>query len=199
MDYSNEFLAGLLGGTYVITMVMSSLVGLVFMLLQAFAIMTIAKNHTRGARWIAFIPFAGTYLFGQIVDDISDKNGKRTNYRISLLVLQIIISVGIFPLIFTFFAAIGSYAAMGISDAAAGMMLFYVLGMLVLSALSIVYAIFTFIGLYRIYKTYSPNLAVLLLVLSIFIPFAQPIALFVIKNNNPQVYNYMPNRMNNNM
>jgi hypothetical protein len=54
--------------------------------------------------------------------------------------------------------------------------------------LSIVYCVYFFIALYRLYKLYKPDSATLYLVLSIIFEITMPFFIFSIRDNTPQEY-----------
>lgn len=171
------------------------LASIVVYVLQSIGLMTIAKNRGIKKPWLAWIPYASTYLLGKVSDDINLRQGKQTSHRKLLLGLLIAIEaigvvVGIVAFIVGFFA--GMNAAYTYNDEmtlVGGLMAVLIVSILFLLAiivLAIVYTVFYYIALYNILKTYSPNYAVLILVLTllVFSPLAS-IFLFVIRNKQP--------------
>ena len=142
-----------LGGFLIVIL----LIGLLAYILFALGLSRIAKLRGLDNSFLAWIPVAQSYLLGQVADDICSRQGKQTNYRTILLVLNIVsIAGGLIPII-------GSLAAFGCS---------------------IAYVVFQAIALYAIYKDYSPDNAVIMLVTSIIFTISW-IFLFAIRNKQP--------------
>ena len=175
-----------------------AIIGLLFYILRAVGLMGIAKRRGFPNSWLAWIPFANAYLFGKVADDISYRNGQIKAFRKILLSLEIAVSVGtaislavmMKPLMEILSAMItyrGQAWSLYYPQTQVDSMLFTIgagaMIMMLVSVVAMVYVVFHYIALYRIYKEYSPNEAVIFLVLSILLSgIFEPISLLIIKN-----------------
>lgn len=140
--------------------------------------------------WLAFIPVANTYNLGKLAERYDD--GKPTVKKYSKILLGlniatacsgIVLGVGeIFLIISTIgLEASGSYYG----GAALGGLMLFMLAALLCFALAIVAAVFNYIALYRVYRIFAPDNAMLFLVLSIFVSISYPILMLVLSAKDP--------------
>lgn len=159
--------------------------------------------------WTAWVPLCNHYALGAIADHQTTRNeGRDKHYRQKLLIWAIVF-IAIFVLFFVSFILIMTlgvsedfYSSPSISAVEAvrpeAMSLVFLL-MIPLYAAEIVFMVYYYIVLHKIYKLFSPNNAVGLTVLSIFVSVAAPIVLFVLSGNFPVYehndmdgYDFMP-------
>ncbi len=157
---------------------------------------TISKNRGYNKPWLAWIPIASSYLMGAVADDIGRRKGKATNWRIWLLVLNLLAllaSIVILPVMFAslssvmpgqgFFRNFNSnnfYSVPPRSD----------ISIIVLTQLlsvganliSLAVAVIHYIALYKIFQDYAPQNTVVFLVVSILIGIAEPFIVFSLRN-----------------
>lgn len=171
-----------------------ALFGLAIYILNAVAFYAIAKNRGYNRPWLAWIPVACDYLKGAVADDINYRNGKSTKLRVWLLLASIVAKVGVsaygvFQMVYSIsmmrniFGSIGNmngYAQF--LNQSAELSLILSLVSLVISALTIGYAVVYYIAMYRVYIDYVPNNAVLFLVLSILFNIVEPFLVLSIRN-----------------
>lgn len=138
-------------------LIVALLIALVAYILFALGLSRMAKLRGLDNTFLAWIPVANAYLLGKVADDVNRYLGKQTNYRTILLVLSIISFAG------GFIPVVGALASFGCGIA-----------MIVVQA----------IALYAIYKDYSPDNAVIMLVTSIIFSISF-IFLFAIRNKRP--------------
>lgn len=141
--------------------------------------------------WLAFIPVVNVYNLGKIAERYDD--GKPTVKKYSKILLGlniatacsgIVMGVGeIFLIIFT--ERLSSADDMYFGGAAIGGLLLFMLAALLCCALAIVAAVFNYIALYRVYRIFAPDNAVLFLVLSIFVSISYPILMLVLSAKDP--------------
>ena len=91
LDYSYHYsysgmdgLAAMLG-VLIVLFVIAAAVGLLFYILRSIGLMTLANNRGLRNPWLAWIPVVGVYTLGAIVDDISEKEGGKSNFRYLML------------------------------------------------------------------------------------------------------------------
>lgn len=197
--------AGIVFVIYFAIIGVSLLMGLAVYILNSIGLMTIAKNRGITHPWMAWIPYASVYLFGKLSDDINFCKGKRTNHRKLLLGMLIGFEASFFvgylmvllpPLLAGLVQAgndISYYAGGGVmadsSDLPIWAIIVMLVGlaiMLVCMILAVVYSVFYYIALYNILNAYAPNMAVVILLLTIlvFSPLSS-IYLFAIRNRAP--------------
>lgn len=178
----------------------SMLINLAVYVFTALALYTIAKRRGINKPWLAWIPFANTWLLGCISDQYrSVVHGEVKNRRKVLLGLQIAISVLTCVIIVLCIVMLGNLLMFGLdnldnnmSEAAAKELLNAVMGpaagmilvAIPMMVVAIIYCVFFFIALHDIYKSCDPDNATLYLILSIFISYTQPIFLFICRNKD---------------
>lgn len=146
--------------------------------------------------WTAWVPLCNLYALGAVADHQAIRNeGRDKHYRRKLLIWTIafiLFCVGFFAYFIAIFSAgipedISTSSSMAPSEPAGMRMEFSLLFLLMipLYALEIVFMVYYYIVLYKIYKLFSPTGAVGLTVLSIFVSVAVPIVLFVLSRNHP--------------
>lgn len=138
---------------------------------------TLGQKRGMKNAFLAFIPIANVFFLGKIADDIGLTMNKKTNYAQKLLIFCIMdfaIAFFLVPLSVVIGLATGNVAII------IGMLMFFVY--IVLMVISICYMVFYYIALFKVYKEYSPNNAVLFEVLSILLSL-YPFFLFAIRNN----------------
>lgn len=145
--------------------------------------------------WTAWVPLCNYYALGAVADHQATRNeGRDKHYRRKLLIWTIAFIV-FFALFFVTFIVIMTqgvsedfYTAPSINAAEAvrhEALGWVFLLMIPLYALEIVFMVYYYIVLYKIYKLFSPDSAVGLTVLSVFVSVAVPIVLFVLSRNHP--------------
>ncbi|MDF2567609.1 MAG: hypothetical protein K0R90_1065, partial [Oscillospiraceae bacterium] len=209
---SASVVAGLIGFFAVFYMIVLAFV-IALYVFQSLGLMTLAKKRNIQNPWMAWIPFAGTYLLGKVADDVTERNGKRTSYRKILLGLQIALTA--ITLIFTVVIMVAAIMYAGTSANISGdiwnnpeffldngqnyvvsggslagtldtvMPIVVMLMMICVLPLSIIYCVFYYIALHKIYKDYVPGEAVMYLVISILFSI-QGIFMFMIRDKAPQ-------------
>ncbi len=187
---------------YVIIIVIASAASLTTYILNSIGLMTIAKNRGIKNPWMAWIPFASSYLFGMVSDDVNRYKGKQTKHSAILLGLEIASVACIFVgYLLCFGVGVTAGVMSESSGAAASPAILGAFGGIFVILLAfvpmIIYTVFYYIALYNILQTYAPNHAILVLLLTllVFSPLAS-IYLFVIRNKQPifqmPVYGYYP-------
>lgn len=167
----------------------------VFYIFDAIGVYQLSKRRGYRNAWLAFIPIANSYALGGLADNINFCYGKKSSFRIWLLVLRIINSftgvIMIAPM-FTFIAEAINYSYFDETYLAQ----FFTSTMLTSSfigLISIGLTIVTYICQYKVYSDYSPKNATMFLVLSILFGIA-PFFLFAIRNNNSASLYYSAQR-----
>ena len=156
--------------------------------LNGIGLMKMAKSCGLSRPWRGFVPFAGTYMMGQLAEQNPSSGKKSWPWRHIALIGEIVIAalalaMGIF--MFTDMAAVisagGEYSEFDILQFYGSMF-----GMMApLSFLSTVYSVVVYIINWKIFSLFAPqNTAVIFLVLSILFNIT-PILFFILRNRQP--------------
>ncbi len=172
-----------------------SLLGLFSYIAIGYGLFSMGKTCALRHNWMAWVPFCKTYQFGTLADHVCEHGeGRKTYYRHILLWLEmgitVLFGIGIGALIIALITYM-SDAGMTIFSLEVYMELFpeqfaqvivsnilsYMGVWLLAFVASIVYVVFYFIALYRIYNAFASDKATLYTVLSILVI---PIPIFFI-------------------
>ena len=178
---------------FAVYFIIVSIFSLAMYLLQALGIYKMAKNMGFNNPWLAFVPFANTFMFGKVAETYVKPDGRPSaKFSKILLILQIVASVVVvafivFLFVFLMLEATGTYFLSQDIEAIAvsALVLPIVLGYFALLGVMIAFNVVYYIALWRIFAIYNYNNATLFLVLSIFFSFLYPIFLFILRNKQP--------------
>lgn len=180
--------------------------------LNGIAYMKLAKKRNMPNPWLAWIPFANSYLIGAVADNINGQYQKVTNRRTFLLVLSIVATVTT-AISMIFAINILADILFNIRWIEQGMYMpdFSTMGWMVIllligCAASIWEFVLRFISYYTVFKEYAPDNAGLYFALSLVayllvsITFLPGIFILIIQKNTPQfvllntrsAYHYAP-------
>jgi hypothetical protein len=165
-DYYGFNLGDMLIGffaAYLVLAIFILLVGLLAYVMGSVGMYQIASRRGMANPWMAWLPYASSYLLGAIADDINKRKNKVSNYR--WLLLGFLLSSTLFPLIIILSPFVAT-----------------VLGIFSF-ALALATTVIGYIAYYMIYEEYT-HTAAGLLVLSILVSPALPFILFAIRNND---------------
>ncbi|MBE6565381.1 MAG: hypothetical protein E7655_08940 [Ruminococcaceae bacterium] len=125
-------------------------IGIALYILGGVGQMKLAQKLDVPNGWLAFIPFAKFYLLGKLADFTPDGRMKQSRLR------HILLWLGLSLIVFPFALGI----VVGIAAVTSGeviAMLFLVLLILAVIAAAIVFTVFYYIAVFRIYKTFEQN------------------------------------------
>lgn len=146
--------------------------------LQGLGMYTIAKRRGIHNPWLAWIPFANSWLLGSISDQFRYvAYGQVTIRRKWLLATSIGVSVSasVWAVTHIIFTLSGSFRI--------GVVL-YLLTWLAYMAVMVLYTVMNYKSLYDLYKSCNPRRAVLFLMLSIFTVYPMPFFVFACRNKD---------------
>lgn len=164
-------------------------IGLAIYILNSLALYKIAKRRKIGCYGLAWLPVLNAWIIGSIADhydyEVSDK---RSNLRTLLLIMTFIMQilfvsliVGIISLVAT--NIVNNYYYNSELNVLASIYVGNIAIVVVMAVIGIVYAVFHYIALYKIYKSLKPQNAIMFLVLSIFLRIS-PFLLFAFRNKD---------------
>ncbi len=184
-----EILTGILSIVFSIL----SILGIIFYIFSSIGLYTIAKRRgIRGAGW-AWVPLGNLWILGSIADqyDFITRHVKKKQRHL-LLWLSIAIIILILIITPTFIAFLINAAQRSFSsfstDAFLGTVVVMLICYIALLALAIISSVFTYISYYKLFKSCTPNNAVVFLVLSIFFSFLIPFFVFSCRNKDEGLY-----------
>lgn len=178
---------------YVLTIAFALAIGLTVYIVTAVAVTRMGRTTGSEHPYLAWIPVVNVFALGRIADNIREREGSGSRLRIVLLVLQIVEIL--FSLliggVYTSYLlsrigmddSINSFLDAGLSVIGPALALYFAL-----MGVALAYTVVFYVTLYRIYAAYSPDNAVILLVLSIFISVATPFVLLVLSKKTPAVF-----------
>ena len=178
---------------FIITL-LTSIVGIAGYVLTSLGLQRICKRRGLSFPWLSWIPVASAWVMGNISDDYDGQHGKKRNRRTIMLVLSILVLVlslvltGVIGVFFFSFDALSADHE-NVALAAGGSIVIGILLYIALAVLSIVLTVFSYICLYKIFESTKPNLAVLFLILSFFVPLAQGVCIFICRNGGYDLEN----------
>ena len=162
-------------------------IGLATYIMNAIALYKIADRRQIPNPWMSWLPFTRDWLIGSIVDDYDGRNGIKRKWRVTLLVLSLISSIGILVTYIAMFAGLLVLAFQytdvepPMGPTLAYIMIFYV-ALISFAILASAKSICQIICTYKIYESTVPKKAVKYLLLSMLIPLAGPICLLRCKD-----------------
>ena len=142
---------------------LSIVVGLVYYIFTSFGLYKMAKSSHLENPWLAWLPFGNTYIIGSIVKEID-------------FIGQHITNLGIIYLLSPFIVGITSCI----------LSLIPILGWIASFALNILFLIFSISVLYRMFKCFVGENAILYTILTLIIPFGAPVC-FMKAGNRPRL------------
>ena len=170
--------------------------------LQSLALHTLARRRGIANPWLAWLPFGNYWIIGSLARDYDKQNNIQRRWDKTLLILAIIFSAG-YILMYVGLMVGGIIAAMNVNaatmteEAAISMVLgvfaAFIPTMMVAAALQII----NYICFFKIFESTVTEKALKYFLLTLFVPFAQPICLFLCRNKgyahpDPMAYLYAP-------
>ena len=199
-DYSSPYMESTLIGImmiFIIIMLVCAIFGLLSYILKGIGMYTMAKRQGMDYAWLAFIPFARTYLHGELAGSIRLKNKSIQNPGIWLLALPFLYGavssllnailwfVGVGSLTKIFQNAFLPYGRVNLSG---GAVMGIVVLVLIFSVISLgytaVYKTFGVLVNHQILERFTTkNMSIVHAVLSTMIPLYESICFFVMRNH----------------
>ena len=142
---------------------------------------TVARRRGIRQPWMAWVPFVSAWLLGGISDHYRQATqGIDRNFRKKLLIWTILAQVAMIPA--DTVSSISSYA----STTGVGAVLYIVTLILAVPALAVavIQTVFWYMAIFDYFRSCTPDKAVLYLMLSLFVPFAYAILVFVVRNKD---------------
>ncbi len=167
----------------------------VLYVLQGIALLSMSNKCGIKNGWLSFIPVANVFILGKIAEKYERKDGKKSSkYGILLPVLAglkyIVVAVLTVVLIISIISIISNVELAVELESQLTLSMFssfisVIIAYFISLAVTVVYLVFYYIALWRIYYLFNKNNSTLYTVLSVLFDFLSPIFLFVIRDNTP--------------
>lgn len=175
---------------------LSRLAMVAFYVLEGIGLSAMAKRRGIENSWLAWVPFASTWLLGKISDQYREKvTGEDPNLRKNLLIQRILLQATVLAFLGAFllwyfgilFGVVISEAAGMNMEALLGFMMpvFVILLLMIFVVylvIAVIYCISQYKALFDIYRTSDPKTSTLFFVLSFFSQTALTLGIFLNRN-----------------
>jgi len=152
--------------------------------LQGLGLMNMLRAVGYKKPWFAWVPVVNALAIGDLAD-LYDNGKPKKGFGKKLMALMIA-ELAVFVLIIVLAFVVGVLTAACAGDGVFVVIVFLVLAYLALFGIMIPYSIYYYMSLWNIYCIFAPSSSVILLLLSIFVSDATPIAIFALRNKTPQ-------------
>ena len=150
--------------------------------LQSLGLYTLAQRRTIKRSWLSWLPFGNLWILGSISDQYQYLvKGKIRNRRKLLLVLNI---AAVAVCIAWVVGVIAAGLMASVSDYVVIVGMLTVFGSILLTAVCIALTVYEYIALYDLYRSCTPDNAVLYLILSVLVPWLIPLLVFVCRKQD---------------
>lgn len=155
--------------------------------LSSLSVYTIAKRRMISNPWLAWIPFANYWTIGAIADDYDARMGIKRKWRVILLTLSLVF-LGTFLLIYITIFAVGFSLALKyqyvntVTPDFIGFMIMIYIMILVVMLVALAFTACSYICTFKLFESTVPQKAVKYFLLSMLVPFANCICLFLCRN-----------------
>ncbi len=170
--------------------------------LQSLALHTLARRRGIANPWLAWLPYGNFWIIGAIARDYDKQNNICRRWDKTMLILSIVFSVSyivtyIGAFVGTMIAALNIDAATMPEEAAVAIMLIAIFMFIPIMVIAVALQIITYICFFKIFESTVPEKALKYFLLILFVPFAQPVCLFLCRNKgyahpDPMAYLYAP-------
>ena len=148
---------------------------------------TIAKRRNLRYPGLAWVPLVSNYVLGSVSDqyDLS-YTGKYTKMRLVLLWFSIVLLAVFIILVIALISLLASlpYIFSGFSPMNMAQFMYLPFLYMILLPAAMVVAIIQYIAIYNVYRSCSPDYALMMLVFSIIFPIIIPFVFFAIRKND---------------
>ena len=193
MDFSIFF--GIIS-IFAIILAIISAIGITLFVLKGIGLFNISKRLGFNKPWLSFIPVVSAFSLGRVSDSYVKNDGSRAKpLKIWLLILSVLnfLLLALFCVVFAVFVSKFYFEASDIIKANEELTaaIFKILIPIVVfyfisAVVSVAYMVVYYISLWRIFKIFEPNNALLFFVLSIIFGFLGSVFIFVLRHKKPE-------------
>jgi hypothetical protein len=184
----------LLSFAFLVTLfTMIAAISLLAYVLQSLGLYRMMRKTGLEKTWTAWVPFAHPYALGALADNYQARTvGKSTAYRKKLMIWFVVLAVLCVGFLIAFLCWMPSGAGTlettegaAVRSEISRAMIFFHIASTPLYVAEFIFMVYYFIAYFQVCKLFSPQNAVLLLVLSILVSAAQPFVLLLLSKNTP--------------
>lgn len=171
-------------------------------ILQSLSLHTLARRRGIASPWLAWLPYGNYWIIGSLARDYDKQNNIQRRWDKTLLTLSIVFSASYliiyFAVIFgTLITMLNMDAATMPEDTAVAIVLIVFSSFIPIMIIATALQIITYICFFKIFESTVPDKALKYFLLSLLLPLAQPICLFLCRNKgyqhpDPLAYLYAP-------
>ena len=171
-------------------------------ILQSLSLHTLARRRGIASPWLAWLPYGNYWIIGSLARDYDKQNNIQRRWDKTLLTLSIVFSASYliiyFAVIFgTLITMLNMDAATMPEETAVAIVLVVFSAFIPIMIIATALQIITYICFFKIFESTVPDKALKYFLLSLLIPLAQPICLFLCRNKgyehpDPMAYIYNP-------
>jgi len=171
-------------------------------ILQSLSLHTLARRRGIASPWLAWLPYGNYWIIGSLARDYDKQNNIQRRWDKTLLTLSIVFSASYliiyFAVIFgTLITMLNMDAATMPEETAVAIVLVVFSAFIPIVIIATALQIITYICFFKIFESTVPEKALKYFLLSLLLPLAQPICLFLCRNKgyqhpDPMAYIYNP-------
>ena len=171
-------------------------------ILQSLSLHTLARRRGIASPWLAWLPYGNYWIIGSLARDYDKQNNIQRRWDKTLLTLSIVFSASYliiyFAVIFgTLITMLNMDAATMPEETAVAIVLVVFSAFIPIMIIATALQIITYICFFKIFESTVPDKALKYFLLSLLLPLAQPICLFLCRNKgyqhpDPLAYIYNP-------
>jgi len=163
---------------YLAILLFSLAISVAVYVIQSIGLYGMSKNAGVSKPWLAWIPIGNLWCMGSLAERSNLYYGKGKGAWSKLLPAFAAAVFLALPPLFLGMVIAGLYKSVF-----AVLLLLFVY--LILMGVALALSVMTYVALYKIYRLFDPDRAVLYLILSIFVNVSQPVILFLLRNRFP--------------
>lgn len=175
-------------------------------ILQSLSLHTLARRRGIASPWLAWLPYGNYWIIGSLARDYDKQNNIQRRWDKTLLTLSIVFSASYliiyFAVIFgTLITMLNMDAATMPEETAVAIVLVVFSAFIPIVIIATALQIITYICFFKIFESTVPDKALKYFLLSLLLPLAQPICLFLCRNKgyqHPDLMAYIYNPVNKN-
>lgn len=171
-------------------------------ILQSLSLHTLARRRGIASPWLAWLPYGNYWIIGSIARDYDKQNKIQRRWDKTLLTLSIVFTASYFIFYLAFIigimiATLNIDTTAMLEEAYATLVIVFILAMIPIIIVATALQIINYICFFKIFESTVPQKALKYFLLSLFVPLAQPICLFLCRNKgyqhpDPMAYMYAP-------
>lgn len=171
-------------------------------ILQSLSLHTLARRRGIASPWLAWLPYGNYWIIGSLARDYDKQNNIQRRWDKTLLTLSIVFSASYliiyFAVIFgTLITMLNMDAATMPEETAVAIVLVVFSAFIPIVIIATTLQIITYICFFKIFESTVPEKALKYFLLSLLLPLAQPICIFLCRNKgyqhpDPMAYIYNP-------